>query len=82
MNFEDLEKKLDRGEQWGFRKVVDHPEYLGWILLSKEQPPIVFPKETYEIEKVYDSLVELAEKLKKTPYHVRVCELRREVHES
>ncbi|MDY6781851.1 MAG: hypothetical protein SW833_04740 [Cyanobacteriota bacterium] len=82
MNIEDLEKKLDRGEEWGFRKVVDNSDYLGWVLLAKRKPPIVFPKETYETEETYISLREWSEKLKRTPYHILVLELKREVHES
>lgn len=84
MNIDNLEKKLTKGEQWGFRKEIDDPDYLGWILLVKRQLPIIYPRDAYEPEEEerYLSLVELYEKLKKTPYQILNLELRREVHES
>lgn len=84
MDIESLEKKLSKGEQWGFKKELEVPDYLGWILLVKRKPPIIHTRDAYqpEEEEIYTSLVELHEKLGKTPYQILNLELRREVHES
>ena len=37
MNLDELEKHLDKGEQWGVRKATDSPDYLGWILIRKKK---------------------------------------------
>ncbi len=34
----ELEAKLEAGQEWGFRKETNHPNYLGWILISKRNP--------------------------------------------
>jgi hypothetical protein len=82
MTFEELEKCLERGEQWGFRKETDSPDYLGWILITKRKPPFVWKKEAYDNEELYFKVKGESERLAKAPYHVRVIELRRDVHES
>jgi len=83
MNIEELERKLNQGERLGLKKDIDDPSYLGWILLTKRKPPIVYPREAYgeNGEGIYRDLVELHEKLTKTPYHILNLELKREVHE-
>ncbi|MDY6784843.1 MAG: hypothetical protein SW833_20260 [Cyanobacteriota bacterium] len=84
INIEDLEKKLSQGEQWEFRKELDVSDYLGWILLIKRDIPIIYPKDAYKPKEkgIYTSLIELREKLTKTPYQILNIELKREVHES
>ncbi|MBD2300627.1 hypothetical protein [Nostoc sp. FACHB-190] len=79
----ELNKKLNNGEQWGFKKDTNDPEYLGWILINK-LPKLSFTpkKEDYLEEYLYLIKVREAEKREKTPYHVIIKELRRDVHES
>ncbi|MBD2446070.1 hypothetical protein H6G76_02640 [Nostoc sp. FACHB-152] len=78
----ELKKKLSNGEQWGFIKETDDREYLGWILINKLQKLSFTPqREDYLDEDLYQIKVREAEKREKTPYHVIIKELRRDVHE-
>ena len=79
---DQLEKYLQRGEEWGFRRETGDPEYLGWILVSKRKPPILWPGEEANNPAHYTKIREEAERLSRTPYHVKIRELRRDVHES
>lgn len=76
-------KKLNNGEQWGFIKETDSHEYLGWILINK-LPKMTFTSQKKDYSEEYLYLIKLieAEKREKTPYHVLIKELRRDVHES
>jgi hypothetical protein len=38
MRREDLESYLARGNKLGFVKETSDPAYLGWIMVSKEEP--------------------------------------------
>jgi len=82
MNLEELEKHLDKGEQWGIRKETDSTDYLGWILITKRRPPTIWPRYAYDDLNLYSSLTDQANDIIGKPYHVRVLELRRDVHES
>ena len=82
MNLDELEKHLDKGEQWGVRKATDSTDYLGWMLIAKRKPPTVWPRNTYSDPSLYSRLTDLARDISEKPYHVRVIELRRDVHES
>jgi hypothetical protein len=82
MNLDELEEHLDKGEQWGVRKVTDSPDYLGWILIAKRRPPSIWPRNTYSDPALYSRLTDQARDISEKPYHVRVIELRRDVHES
>jgi hypothetical protein len=82
MKLFELEKHLCRGEQWGFRKPTNSPEYLGWVLIAKRQLPTVWAKAAYDNDQSYSRAVEKHNDAQKTPYHVRVLELRRDIHES
>ncbi|MEH2173845.1 hypothetical protein [Nostoc sp.] len=79
----ELDKKLNHGEQWGYKKETDNDEYLGWILINKLPKLTFIPKrEDYLEEYLYLIKIREAEKRQKTPYHVLIKELRRDVHES
>jgi hypothetical protein len=78
----ELEAKLEAGQEWGFRKETGHPNDLGWILISKRKPPTIYAKESYRFEDSYWMRLRDFEKLSKAPYHVKVKELRRDVHEN
>ncbi len=82
MDSDSLEKKLNQGGQWGFRKETNDPNYLGWILIVKYKPPILYSQELYKDEAIYIRVVRKHEKITKSPYHVHIVELKREVHES
>jgi hypothetical protein len=82
MTLDELERHLELGEQWGYKKETDSSDYLGWVLLSKRQPSPLWERKAYANEEVYLQAKERADRLKKTPYHLRVIELRRDVHES
>lgn len=81
MNRDELRKKLDSGESWGFIKKTDSDDYLGWILIAKLQPIIIYEKKAYS-EEHYAYLIKKQEERKKHPYFVRIIELRKDVHES
>lgn len=78
----ELERALDRGEQWGFRKETNDQDFLGWILISKRHPPILWPSDEKEHPIRYQRIKAERERLLKTPYHVKILELSRTVHES
>lgn len=82
MKRRELETKLEAGQQWGFKKATDDPNYLGWILISKRKISAPEPKESYYFEESYFMHLREFERLSKTPYHIMVKELRRDVHES
>jgi hypothetical protein len=82
MNLEELEERLDKGEQWGVIKETDSPDYLGWILITKRRPPTMWPRDTYGDSDLYSRLMDQTRDIIEKPYHVRVIELRRDVHES
>lgn len=79
----ELDRKLNKGEQWGFLKETGDDKYLGWILINK-LPKLTFtPKrEDYSEEYLYLTKLREAEKRERTPYHIIIKELRREVYES
>jgi hypothetical protein len=78
----DLEKRLDYGEQWGFIKNTDSPDYLGWVLITKRKPKPVTPIDPEQDRERYLKWVQRTEALRKQPYSVLILELRRDVHES
>ena len=80
MKPEELEKKLNMGEMFGFIKETNDPNYLGWILLRKRLVPPSLP-DPREKEK-YLRWEKQMETWKKEPYDLSILELRREVHES
>jgi hypothetical protein len=82
MNKTELEKKLERGEQWGFRMKLNTPECLGWILISKQKPYAAYPRDAFTHEELYQHHVKGAARVKETPYHVLIIEILREAHES
>lgn len=81
MNKNELNKRLNNGEQWGFIKETDNYDYLGWILINKEQPIIIYEKKAYSSGEQYIRLVKKEEARRKNPYHIRIVELLRDVHE-
>ncbi len=84
MDIKILEEKLDKGQSWGFKKELSDPAYLGWIVLKKRKPPIIYPKEAYaeNEQERYSSLVRRYESAIQTPYLFLNFELKKEVHES
>ena len=82
MNFDDLSKRLNNGEQWGFRTIPDSLDYLGWVLILKRTPPVVYPYHVSQSVEQYERLVKEATELKVRPFQVMVRELNRAVHES
>jgi hypothetical protein len=86
MTRDDLERHLHNGEQWRFVKETDDPEYLGWILISKitpgPMPPFAPRLDPREERESIEQAVAWAEQMRRTPYHVHVVELKREVHEA
>jgi hypothetical protein len=81
MNKQELEKKLANGTSYGFIKETDDDNYLGWVLITKLQPIIIYDKKSYD-EEHYLHLLKKQEAQKKYPYFVRIIELLRDVHES
>jgi hypothetical protein len=80
MTRQDLERFLDRGDELGFVKQTDNPEFLGWILLRKRKPnqrllSLVDPDEEPE-------LVAKEKMLSIRPYQVQVMELASDVFKS
>lgn len=77
---EELEYFLNRGDRLGFAKQTDSPDYIGWILLNKEQPnerflSLLKPGEKPEFQ-AEQALI------RERPYHLLVGEMRRDVYES
>ena len=64
---DELDKRLDYGEQWGLRKETDSPDYLGWILLSKRRPPSVSPFDPVQQPDLYHRWVVRAEQQRAAP---------------
>ena len=82
MNRAELEKRLDNGERWGFRKDTETPTYLGWILITKRKPSPITPFDPKGEPERYSQWMEWRKELLRLPYHVAIRELRRDVHES
>jgi len=82
MNIGDLSKHLNNGERWGFRTNPDSLDYLGWVLISKRTPPVIYPYHFSQSIERHERLVKEAAELKACPFHVSVLELNRTVHES
>ena len=77
-----LDKNLNAGQRWGFIKNTSDDEYLGWVLINKRIPKLT-PAFDVEIEpERYAAFAQAVEQIRAKPYHVRVIELLREVHES
>jgi hypothetical protein len=82
MDIESLSKHLNNGEQWGFRTSPDSSEYLGWVLISKRNPAVIFPYHASQDMARYERLAEESAETKMRPFHVSVRELKKTVHES
>jgi hypothetical protein len=81
MDKNELEKKLNNSD-WGFLKNTNSNDYLGWILIHKYKPLMIYPKEAYDNEEQYIRLTQEDKRRKKYMYYVRIIELRRDIHES
>jgi hypothetical protein len=81
MDKNELEKNLTSAD-WGFLKDTNSVDYLGWVLIHKYKPLIIYEKEAYSSEEQYIRLLKEDKRRKKYPYHVRIIELRRDIHES
>lgn len=80
MKLEELETHLNRGYTLGFVKQTECADFLGWILLSKQVPH----KRYLEVLDYGEEIEFVAEqeKLRTSPYCVRVIELSRTAYES
>ena len=80
MRLEDLASLSGAGSELGFVKMTGDPEYLGWVLVSKQRPN-ARALSLMDPEEVGDFLKEQA-LVEKRPYLVHLIELKRVVHES
>jgi hypothetical protein len=77
----ELDRKLNNGEQWGFVKETDSVDYLGWILINKRPKMRFEPQKSDYDDETYLLYLDKYQQREKTPYHLLVYELRRDVHE-
>ena len=82
MEREKLELSLSEGKRWGFVKQTKNTEYLGWILLTKRKPPQFWPEDEHRRPDYFRRAKIEAERFTRTPYHIHIIELRKDVHES
>lgn len=77
---EDLQRWLERGNEFGFVKETGTPDYIGWVLLRQRKPN----QRALELMEPDEENVYLQEQklLETRPYFVRVVELKRAVYES
>jgi hypothetical protein len=82
MNREELEHSLSKGYRWGFIKQTSNSNYLGWILLVRRQLPILWPIDKIQRPEYYKRTKQEVVTLTRTPYHIHIVEIRKDVHES
>ncbi len=86
MKIEEIETRLKNGEQLGFDKESNDPNFVGWVLLTKEQPNTQylrqFPPSTDAdfVKEVLIPFTDEQELVRRKPYRLLITEWKRDAY--
>lgn len=82
MEREEIQKRLDWGQQLGVRTPTGAPEWLGWVLVDKRSVGPINPAVPPPDDPGYARWLEWRREALERPYHVHRVEVLASVHDS
>jgi hypothetical protein len=79
---DELEKRLNYGERFGFIRKTDNPDVLSWVILSKRKLLPVAPFDPVQERERFLHWVAQTEVIQQHPYFVAIIEQERAIYET